>query len=263
MSVNPKSVAQRGPFLERIDGADAKLSVDARLVSLTDPQGAAAESYRMLLHRLRRSRVAASAGGAVIGVTSSVRGEGVSLTAANLALAAARAGDTRVALVDCDLRRGALSGLFGLGARSGLSELLMGRAELGEALGRFHDGHLAIIPAGKPPLDSAALLAGPRFAALLAQLRNLFDEVFLDVPPALATADSSIVAHRCDGMVLVTKAEVTAREQVAAAVRSLQGAPLLGIVLNGVDPGRVPPPLPAMHGRGDGDRKFLSAGPTE
>src|SRR5207245_2673325 len=77
-------------------------------VAVADPEGAAAEQYRMLLHRLRyaRSLRGAAQGGAVIAVTSAMREEGTSLTAANLALTAARAGDSRVALIDCDLRRG-------------------------------------------------------------------------------------------------------------------------------------------------------------
>src|SRR5947209_19135826 len=112
MSSIPNAVEARRGFLERIEtGAETTGAVDARLVAVTNPMGAAAEQYRMLLFRLRhiRSQMASTiAGGAVIAVTSSVRGEGVSVTAANLALTAARARDARVALVDCDLRRGRL-----------------------------------------------------------------------------------------------------------------------------------------------------------
>ena len=108
MTSIPKTVAgTRTPFLERIEGGGAEVTIDERLVAITDPQGAAAEQYRMLLHRLRyaRSLRGAAQGGAVIAVTSAMREEGTSLTAANLALTAARAGDSRVALIDCDLRR--------------------------------------------------------------------------------------------------------------------------------------------------------------
>lgn len=238
-------------FLERVEGEAAKLSIDERLVALTDPQGAAAEQYRMLLHRLRfqRSQRPATTSGSVVALTSSVRGEGVSVTAANLALTAARTGDARVALVDCDLRRGAAASLFGIGARMGLSDLLAGRCEVGEAMGLSTEGKLAVIGAGKPPSEAAALLAGPRFGEMLAMLRNLFDEIYLDVPPTLATADAGIVAHKADGVVLVVRADGTPREQVDAAVRTLAGAPIWGVVLNGVDPARVPAPLPVVKGR--------------
>ena len=79
-------------------------------------------------------------------------------------------------------------------------------------------------------------------------LRNLFDEIFLDVPPALATADAAVVAHKSDGIVLVVRAGGTPREQVAGAVRALAGAPVWGLVLNGVEPSRVPAPMPVVKG---------------
>src|SRR5438093_979736 len=104
-----RALESRGRFLERIEGGAAETSVDERLVALTAPMSAAAEQYRMLLHRLRHIRSLrgeAIQGGAVVAVTSAIRGEGVSLTAANLALTAARSRDARVALVHCDLRRG-------------------------------------------------------------------------------------------------------------------------------------------------------------
>jgi len=254
MSSIPRAVEGRGRFLERIEGGAAEeSSVDVRLVALTAPMGAAAEQYRMLLHRLRHLRSLrgeAIQGGAVVAVTSAVRGEGVSLTAANLALTAARSRDARVALVDCDLRKGGLSQLFGLGARPGLAEVLTGKTEVGEALGRYHEGHLAVIGSGRAPgSESASLLASPRFAQTLTLLRTLFDEVYLDVPPALATADAQVVAYRADGIVMVARAGTTPREQVAAAVRSLQGAPVWGLVLNGVEPSRVPAPLPVTKGQ--------------
>ncbi len=253
MASIPKAVEARGPFLERIEGGEDAASFDERLVALTNPLGAAAEQYRMLLHRLRYMRSLrgeAIQGGVVIAVTSAVRGEGVSITAANLALTAARARDAKVALVDCDLRRGGQGALFGMGARIGLADVLTGKTEIGEALGRFSEGHLAVITSGRVPgAESASLLAGTRFAQTLSLLRTLFDEIYLDVPPALATADAAVVAHKADGIVVVARAGTTPREQVASAVRSLAGAPVWGLVLNGVDPAKVPAPLPVVKGQ--------------
>lgn len=253
MSSIPKAMENRGPFLERIEGGAQEAAVDVRLVALTAPMSAAAEQYRMLLHRLRHLRALrgdAIQGGTVVAVTSAVRGEGVSLTAANLALTAARSRDARVALVDCDLRHGGLAQLFGMGARAGLAEVLTGKTEVGEALGRYHEGHVAVIAAGRAPgAESASLLAGQRFAQTLSLLRTLFDEIYLDVPPALATADAQVVAYKVDGIVMVARAGLTPREQVAAAVRQLSGAPVWGLVLNGVDPARVPAPMPVVKGQ--------------
>src|SRR5438874_6763523 len=152
MSSIPKAVESRGRFLERIEGGAAETAVDERLVALAAPRSAAAGQYRMLLHRLRHIRSLrgeAIQGGAVVAVTSAIRGEGVSITAANLALTAARSRDARVALVDCDLRRPGQAQLFGMGVRPGLGEVLTGKTEVGEALGHHHEGHLAVIGAGK------------------------------------------------------------------------------------------------------------------
>src|SRR5256886_16644774 len=136
MSSIRKAVENRGPFLERIEGgAAAETTVDERLVALTAPMSAAAEQYRILLHRLRHIRSLrgeAIQGGVIVAVTSAIRGEGVSLTAANLALTAARSRDARVALADCGLRRGGVAQVFHLGARAGLSEVLTGKTEVGE-----------------------------------------------------------------------------------------------------------------------------------
>ena len=66
--------------------------------------------------------------------------------------------------------------------------------------------------------------------------------------PALATADAQVVAHKAYGIVMVARAGATTREQVASAVRSLTGAPVWGLVLNGVEPSRVPSPLPVVKG---------------
>jgi Mrp family chromosome partitioning ATPase len=116
-------------------------------------------------------------------------------------------------------------------------------------MGLSTEGRLAVIGAGKPPAEAAALLASARFTEMIAALRNLFDEIYLDVPPTLATADAEIVAHKSDGVVLVVRADSTPREQVDAAVRTLATTPVWGVVLNGVDPARVPAPLPVVRGR--------------
>ena len=69
------------------------------------------------------------------------------------------------------------------------------------------------------------------------------------MPPALATADAQVVAYKADGVVLVARAGTTPREQVASAARALTGAPVWGMVLNGVEPDRVPSPLPIVKGQ--------------
>lgn len=208
--------------------APAPLQADGRLVALARPDSMAAEQYRVLLARLDRMKAARPM--RVVAVTSCARGEGRSMTAANLALTAAREG-REVALVECDLRRPSLAALFELEARGGLAGVVQGEVELQQALARV-DG-VMVLCAGEAR-DPAALLRHPRLAMTLDTLRASFPLVVLDAPPALALSDAARLEGTVDGMLLVVKAGETPRELVRLAVEAL-GDRLLGIVLNGVE----------------------------
>lgn len=226
-------------FLERLDGR-ATTQLDRRCVAITEPDCAAAEQYRVLYHRLARTRAERAL--PAIALTSALHGEGKSVTAANLALTAARAApERRIALVDCDLRRPMAHRLLGLAPRSGLADVLAGRAEVGVALTRVAEGPLTVVTAGElNGADSAALLSSSRMRTLLDYLRGLFDEIYLDAPPALGNADGPIACARADATLLVVRSGATPRESVADAVAALGGSAVLGLVLNGVDERLVP-----------------------
>jgi len=83
-------------------------------------------------------------------VTSPAKGDGKSLTAANLALTMAQEYQHRVLLVDADLRRPTLHQLFGAGEAPGLTDVLMGGATLEDALVPLTDHHLTVLPSGVP-----------------------------------------------------------------------------------------------------------------
>jgi hypothetical protein len=101
------------------------------LVMLTHPNGEAAERFRTLRTNLQFANI--EVGAKTIMFTSGVKGEGKSTTAANVALALARAG-TRVVLVDLDLRRARLQQLFELDDRVGLIQVVLEQVTLMDAL---------------------------------------------------------------------------------------------------------------------------------
>jgi capsular exopolysaccharide synthesis family protein len=206
-----------------------RANVDPRLVALSEPASMAAEQYRVLMARL--DRVAAVRPMRTIAVTSCARGEGRSLTAANLALTAARDGGREVLLVECDLRRPSLAQLFDVTARAGLAEVVEGTAELPEAL--VHVGGLTLLCAGEAG-DVSAVVRSPRLSVVLDTLRSSFSLVVLDVPPALALSDSGRLAAAAEGILLVVRAGATPRDVVRMTVETLPDR-LVGIVLNGVD----------------------------
>ncbi len=195
------------------------------LVALNAPESMAAEQYRVLLNRL--DRVCTERLLRAIAISSCARGEGRSLTAANLALTAAREG-REVVLVECDLKRPSLSHLFDLAPRAGLAELTEGKAELPQALSRV--GNLAVLCAGEGR-DPAAVMSGPRFTTALDTLRASFSLIVLDAPPALALSDAGRLATAADGVILVVRVGETPRDMVRIAVETLSHR-LIGIVLN-------------------------------
>jgi len=98
---------------------------------------------------------------------------------------------------------------------------------------------LWVMPAGGRVPDPARLIGSPRFRALLEQARATFHAVILDTPPVLAVSEVLDIASVVDGVVLVARADQTNRLALGEAVSRLRKveAPLLGLILNGVESG--------------------------
>jgi capsular exopolysaccharide synthesis family protein len=202
-----------------------------QLAAVSDPRGPAAEAYRTLRTNLRFSSPDQRLQSILI--TSPGENEGKTTTLANLGVVAAQAG-TRVALVDCDLRRPALHEIFELPNTAGLSSLFLdGETEAPPLLPTAVSG-LCILTSGPQPPNPADLLASERFAGLLATLRESYDLVLLDCAPVTVAADASILAPRVDGVLLVLDARRTKRDQAQRAKAQLERvqARILGVSLN-------------------------------
>ncbi len=227
-------------FLDRVDGGPrSPNAVDRRMVTLTAPASAAAEQYRTLYYRIERLRDLKTL--KVVALTSAVPGEGKTLTAVNLALTAARANpDRRVLLVDADMRRGQVASCLGIRFWPGLAELLADECQASDAVRRFKSTRLMVMPSGKPPEEPTQMLASARMRQLLKALREGFEEIYVDLPPALPFADASILGAQADGVVVVVRANVTSQKNVRLALEHLKGMPFIGCVLNGAQPDAAP-----------------------
>lgn len=235
-----RTIERAGNFLPRVDeSAGTPNAVDRRVVTLTAPASVAAEQYRTLYYRLERMREVKPM--KVVAFTSAMPGEGKTVTAVNLALAAARANsERRILLIDADLRRSQVAQVLGIRGKTGLAELLAGECEVREVVRRFNSTRLAVIPAGSTPEEPTQVLAGSRMKQLLKAVRDNFDEVYLDLPPTLPFADAAILSHQADGVLMVIRANVTPSRAVNQAVEQLGGVPLLGCVLNGAEVNTTP-----------------------
>jgi capsular exopolysaccharide synthesis family protein len=192
------------------------------------------ESYRSLRTNLNFAAVGNSLRTMVI--TSSVPAEGKSTTAANLAMAMALDGK-RVIIVDADLRRPSLHKLFRLESSPGLTDVLVGTHEVEEVIKSSGVDNVSVISAGSPPPNPAELLGSSKMTDLIEKLKSLADIVLFDSPPALAVADSIVLAGRTDGVLLVIGYGETKKANSRKAVELLSraNARVLGTVLNRIE----------------------------
>jgi capsular exopolysaccharide synthesis family protein len=200
------------------------------LVAGLAPKSLAAEQYRGLRTRLAHAE-GATAFRSVM-VTSPQKGEGKSVTSANLALTMAQELHLKVILVEADLRKPTLRRLFGLSEGPGLADYLAGAVELAEVMKFLPDHNLAVIPAGAAPPNPAELLGSIAMRRMLDQLRTRFDRVILDTPPVLPLADVAVLAPLVDGALLVVRAGVTPKPAIENALRAFDSSRLIGVVLN-------------------------------
>lgn len=171
----------------------------------------------------------------ILVVTSSLPGEGKSTIAANLAVTIAASGQ-RVILVDGDLRRPTVATVFGLVPGVGLTDVLIGRAEIQDVLQPWGDAtQLLIMGAGALPPNPSELLASRAMDALLHELAS-HAMVIVDAPPLIPVTDAAILTARADGALVVTsvgKTTIDAFEKSLANLERVNARPL-GAILNRV-----------------------------
>ncbi|PFG30665.1 polysaccharide biosynthesis tyrosine autokinase [Paramicrobacterium agarici] len=200
------------------------------LVVHADPRNPRAESFRSLRTNLQFVNIEKGPRSFVI--TSSIPGEGKSTTAANLAIALAETG-AKVALIDGDLRLPKLSEYMGIEGAVGLTDVLIGRADLVDVLQRWGRGQLFVLPSGRVPPNPSELLGSAAMETLLSTLTGTFDYVLIDAPPLLLVTDAAVVSKLTGGAIMVAASGRTKRQELANAVRTLEGigSKLVGVVV--------------------------------
>lgn len=176
---------------------------------------------------------------AVIGVTSSVPGEGKSTLAHALALAAARDG-RRVLLVDADLRLPTQHARFAeLRPSPGLVEVLTRAVPAREAIQRTAIDGLDLLAAGTLPPNPGQLVESLRMRQALLEVAHDYDLVIVDTPPVLAVNDAIVLSRAVDGLIVAIEAGRTTRRMLHEARARFEAAKItpLGAVLTKVRSG--------------------------
>jgi protein-tyrosine kinase len=214
-----------------------------QLPALLD-RGPAVEQFRSLrsrIYELRDIKPLKS-----ILVSSGMPQEGKSFVSTNLALSLARHKNSKVLLIDGDMRRYTLHQLLGCESHPGLADYLAGKAALVEVMQRAEQSSEAD-RAGKPLLPNLTFIAGgnggdkaadlsgsPRFSELIRSASPYFDWIVVDSSPVLPVSDAVNLSRACDGVLLVARGGVTKFSIAQRAQSELKASNILGFVLNAV-----------------------------
>lgn len=219
------------------------------LIVHADPLSPRAESFRSLRTNLQFLDMG---GRSSFVITSSIPSEGKSTTTINLAIALADAGK-RVALLDTDLRKPKVAEYLGVEGGAGLTDVLIGRAEVNDVMLPWGGRSLYVLPAGKIPPNPSELLGSARMGTLITMFERDFDVVLCDAPPLLPVTDAAILARVTSGALMVVSAGKTTRHQLTLATEALGavGAKLAGFVMTMV-PTRGPDSYYSAYGYGYG-----------
>ncbi len=221
------------------------------LVSQADPSSSWVESFRTLRTNVQFLDQPASS----LVITSSVRGEGATSVAVNLAMSMHDAGQ-RVLLVDADMRARTATTMLGLADAPGLADVLAGQVHLAGALQRWGADGLAVLPAGAPASHPNELLGSSVLPQLLIELNRDYDVVLFDAPPVLPVSDASLLSTVTAGVVLVVGLGRARKPEVQKALEALR---MVEAKIHGMVPTRLPAnsaphrayraPLPAQRSR--------------
>ena len=205
----------------------------ADMITVHSPKSTASESFRGIRTGLLFSSVENDP--RVILVTSAEPAEGKTLCAANLAVTMAQSG-SRVAIIDCDMRRPKMHTVFQIDRNTGVSNVMTGARDLSEVVYNNGIPNLSVVPCGPIPPNPSELLGSKRMAEFIEELKGSYERVIIDSPPLTAVTDSAVLAQVCDGVVMVVRAGVTTRHAVQNAVSQLKSlnVRILGALLNGV-----------------------------
>lgn len=224
-------------LLDLVQEVPFRAATDSLLIDVARPHEAPMEEFRTLRTRLNHLKTLQPIHSIVI--TSASPAEGKSLSAANLALAEAHLAGNTTLLADFDFRRPIVHTLFGVDRSPGITDYLMGKVPLHQAMRKIAGTNLYIMPAGEAVINPLELLNLPEVKVMMDRLPELFNWIILDSPPLLFAADASLLGTLCHGTLLVVRIGHTTIDSVTRAMQSLCNNNVLGILVNGARRGEL------------------------
>lgn len=205
---------------------------DRSSIVKNNPKSPISEAYRTMRTNIQFANIDKDI--KTLAITSSIPGEGKSSVSSNFTISLSQEGKN-VLYVDCDLRKPKGHEMFNIPNTLGLTNILMGKATLEEAISSPEELEgVSIITSGPIPPNPSELLASNRMREFLELVKGKYDMVILDTPPVGPVTDAAILSTIVDGTLLVIetgKAEVDQIEYGKALLEKVN-ANIIGAVLN-------------------------------
>ena len=227
---------QKKPEIQYVVKQVENTKIKPNIVAFHDPASPVGEQYKII--RANIQSLMAKGDHKTFVITSSINGEGKTVTSVNLAMTMAHdLNDKSVLLIDCDMRKGKVAKYLGINNSPGLSEILQDGIDSSETFVSPNIKNLTIMPQGKAPKNPAELISSKKMASLLTSLKARFDYIFIDSPPVMPLADSCLLGSVADGTILVIQAGRTQREMIKTVEHRLvqARAKLVGYIMTGVE----------------------------
>ncbi|MBU1710840.1 MAG: CpsD/CapB family tyrosine-protein kinase [Proteobacteria bacterium] len=230
--------ADLGKASEVSHGAE-RLLWNEKLLAANESRSEISENFRRLRTKILHPQEGRPP--RVILVTSVAPGEGKSFVCANLGVTLATGLEQHALLVDCDLRRPTLAGMFGLKNDIGVVDHLMDGKDISHLIKKTSLDKLSIIPSGRPPVNPAEVIGSEKMVSLIEEVVNRYGDryVLLDGPPMYAASETMVLAKFVDAIVLVVRWGVAGREQAKELIESLGRKKVIGIVFNAYEESKL------------------------
>lgn len=216
-------------WLDTVPQIPAPTFPNPRLAAMTAPAGVGAEKFRALAVRLRHLQEQRDLKKVVI--TSTIKGEGKSVVAANLAITCSHRQKTL--LIDGDLRQSGLAELFGSHDVPGLADWWEGTRDISDFFRVVQATPLWYLPVGREMTQPLEVLQSERFADMLVRVSAWFSCIIIDSPPLVPVADPNIWIAHADAALLVVRRGKTPKRLLLKTLQDAADLKLLGIVMNG------------------------------
>lgn len=173
----------------------------------------------------------------VLMISSASKEEGKSTVAANLAVTFSST-DKKVLIIDLDLRRPTQHKIFGENREPGLTDVLFGTSSKEEIIRSTIAPHVDLVTVGRKAPEPASILDSRRLKQFIEDLSKEYDHIILDTAPYGIISDSASLVRLVDGIILVSKFNVTTKREMEYIIEGLNHlhADIVGVVLNAFNP---------------------------